>query len=423
MSKILLASVPLSGHVNPAVSLVKMLIARGHEVCWYCGAYYRETIEATGAKFFPYKRAKDFHDSSIATEFPNLPYTSLFRHATYYIKHVFYDNMHGQYHDLCEILKDFKADILLTDEWFTGAIPLAENKVLPWVCYCNSPLFYYTNEIPFPGSGIFPDASLLGIGRNYLVNKMVTKIFFAGVQAYINKLRNDLGLAPMKRFFLINNIFISRCFVKFNTPAFEFNWNNLPETIRFVGPVLPEHSTPVSFEWTPLLHSGKPVIFITQGSVNISDHSKLIVPALKALQSSGAMVVVATGSGSTDSLQTQFGSETVFIDPYIPYEFIMPHASLIITNGGFGGVITALAHGVPLIVAGDTEDKPEIAARIKYCKVGINLGTGNPSPRRIKKAVEKILHDPVYKNNAVGISKDFQQHNAALETCLLIEEI
>ena len=117
MSKILVASVPLSGHVNPAVSLVKMLIARGHEVCWYCGAYYRETIEATGARFFAYKRAKDFHDSSIATEFPNLPYTSLFRHATYYIKHVFYDNMPGQYHDLCDILIDFKADILLTDEW------------------------------------------------------------------------------------------------------------------------------------------------------------------------------------------------------------------------------------------------------------------------------------------------------------------
>ena len=60
----------------------------------------------------------------------------------------------------------------------------------------------------------------------------------------------------------------------------------------------------------------------------------------------------------------------------------MPHASLIITNGGFGGVITALWYGVPLIVAANSEDKPEISARIEYCKVGINLGTG-PSATQV----------------------------------------
>ena len=36
-----------------------------------------------------------------------------------------------------------------------------------------------------------------------------------------------------------------------------------------------------------------------------------------------------------------------------------------LTNGGYGGVQYALAHGVPLVVAGDTEDKPEVAARVE----------------------------------------------------------
>jgi MGT family glycosyltransferase len=423
MSKILVASVPLSGHVNPAVPLVKMLINHGHEVYWYSGTHYKKIIEDSGAKFFPFHKAKDFHDSSISIEFPDLPHNSLLRHASYYIRHVFYDNMPGQFADLCEILKDFPADILLTDEWFTGAIPLAENKVLPWVCYCNSPLFYYTDEVPFPGAGIFPATSVFGINRNRMVNWMVTKLFFAKTQSYINGLRKKIGLPAMQNFFIINNIFLSQLFVKFNTLAFEFTWKELPSSIRFVGPVIPEQNNEVEFVWAPKLNSDKPVIFITQGTVNINNYNNLIIPALKALQGRDAMIIVATGNSDTKELEQQFASEKVFIEKFIPYDFIMPFANVIVTNGGFGGVITALWHGVPMVVAGDSEDKPEIAARIKYCKVGINLKTGHPSPKRIKKAVEKILCDPSYKNNAMSISRDFHTHDAPLETTLLIEEI
>jgi MGT family glycosyltransferase len=423
MAKILVASVPLSGHVNPAVPLVKMLISRRHEVCWYSGTYYQKTIEDSGARFFPFEKAKDFHDSILSMEFPDLPHNNLLRHASYYIRHVFYDNMAGQYADLSEILKEFPAELLLTDEWFTGAIPLAEKKVLPWVCYCNSPLFYYTDEVPFPGAGIFPSNSIFGINRNRIVNWMVTKLFFAKTQSYINKIRKMVDLPSMENFFLINNIFLSKLFIKLNTLSFEFNWKELPEQVRFVGPVIPEQKNDVNYTWAPLLNSGKPIIFVTQGSVNIKNHNNLIIPALKALNDSKAIVIVATGNTPTEELTKNFSSETVFIEKYIPYEFIMPHTTLIITNGGFGGVITALWHGVPLIVAANSEDKPEIAARIKYCRVGINLGTGHPRPKLIKKAVKKMLSDPTYKNNAEIISKDFHTHNAPLETTKLIEEI
>ena len=52
-----------------------------------------------------------------------------------------------------------------------------------------------------------------------------------------------------------------------------------------------------------------------------------------------------------------------------------------VTNGGYGGVQFALAHGVPLVVAGDHEDKPETAARVAGSGVGRNLKTGRPTPR------------------------------------------
>jgi len=423
MAKILLASVPLSGHVNPAIPLVKQLVSRGHEVRWYCGKKYRDVITNAGASFYPYVNAKDFHDSTIKKEFPKLPEKMLFRHASFYIKHVFYDNMLGQYLDLREILKEFPADILVTDEWFTGAIPYAESKKLPWVVYCNSPLFYYDDEVPFPGAGIYPRTDNFGVHRNRIVNWMTTKIFFGGLQRYINQLRKEIGLRPMKHFFLINNIYSSRLFIKFNTKAFEFSWKKLPGQIRFVGPVIPEYSNHKVYKWLEKLENGKPIIFITQGSVNIDNYDKLIIPALKAVQHLDATILVVTGKEFVEDLRSQFQQENIIIEEFMPYALILPNVSLMITNGGYGGVITALNYGVPMIVASDSEDKPEIAARINYFKVGINLGTGHPNPGKIRKAVHEVFSNPVYKENAARISRDFRNHNAPEETVKLIESL
>jgi UDP:flavonoid glycosyltransferase YjiC (YdhE family) len=64
---------------------------------------------------------------------------------------------------------------------------------------------------------------------------------------------------------------------------------------------------------------------------------------------------------------------------FIPFYHLMPYVDVMVTNGGFGGVQIALSHGVPLVVAGATEEKPEIAARVAWGSVGINLKTGRPA--------------------------------------------
>ena len=60
-----------------------------------------------------------------------------------------------------------------------------------------------------------------------------------------------------------------------------------------------------------------------------------------------------------------------------------------ITNGGYGGVHHALRHGIPVVVAGESSDKAEVAARVEYTGVGVNLGTAHPTPRAIAAAVRE----------------------------------
>ena len=77
--------------------------------------------------------------------------------------------------------------------------------------------------------------------------------------------------------------------------------------------------------------------------------------------------------------------------PFIPFERLLPHVDVMVTNGGYGGTQATLAHGVPLVMAGNTDDKMEVAARVAWSGAGINLRTRRPSPAALRRAVQKVL--------------------------------
>jgi UDP:flavonoid glycosyltransferase YjiC (YdhE family) len=74
-----------------------------------------------------------------------------------------------------------------------------------------------------------------------------------------------------------------------------------------------------------------------------------------------------------------------------------------VTNGGFGAVQQALAFGVPMVVAGSTEDKPEVAARVSWAGAGVNLRSGAPGPSRVRRAVRRVMGRPTYRREAARL--------------------
>ena len=70
MARFLVATHPITGHVLPALTLVRELAAREHEVLWYCGAKFKDRVEATGARFVPYSAAYDYDDADYDAAFP-----------------------------------------------------------------------------------------------------------------------------------------------------------------------------------------------------------------------------------------------------------------------------------------------------------------------------------------------------------------
>lgn len=108
----------------------------------------------------------------------------------------------------------------------------------------------------------------------------------------------------------------------------------------------------------------------------------MIVPTLQALADEDVLIVATTGVQPVESLKLAQYPTNARIEPFIPHSQLLPHVDVMVTNGGYNGVQMALANGVPLVAAGQTEDKPEVCARIDWSGVGINLKPRHPRQPR-----------------------------------------
>ena len=121
------------------------------------------------------------------------------------------------------------------------------------------------------------------------------------------------------------------------------------------------------------------MVHVTQGTLDNADLGRLLGPTMEALAGDDVLVVATTGGPDPAPLRPTLPAN-VRLERFIPHDLLLPHVDVMVTNGGYGGVQQALAHGVPLVVAGDSEDKPEVAARVRWSGTGVDLRTGRPTP-------------------------------------------
>ncbi|MFF2369455.1 glycosyltransferase [Agromyces sp. NPDC058110] len=99
----------------------------------------------------------------------------------------------------------------------------------------------------------------------------------------------------------------------------------------------------------------------------------------------------------------------------VPFGPVLDRASAVVTNGGWGGVLSALARGIPLVVAGGDLDKPEVAARVHASGAGISLRTGRPRATAVLEAWRRLRDEPGYRAAAGRLAAALAQHDGPRE--------
>lgn len=175
--------------------------------------------------------------------------------------------------------------------------------------------------------------------------------------------------------------------------------------MSFVGPVSRTRASTVAApEWWGDLDTGRPVIHVTQGTVANSSWS-LVEATVRGLADEDVLVVVSTGGRPVAEVKRTLAASgdlphNMRLSGYLPYDRLLPRTDVMVTNGGYGGVHYALEHGVPIVVAGRTEDKVEVSARVAWSGAGIDLRTDTPTPEQVRDAVRTVLAIDRYRSRA-----------------------
>ena len=136
--RILIASTPATGHLNPLLAIGRILIAEGHEIVGLSGNALRERIESIGAKFRPLPVGADFDLRdivSVVPELKNMPPGQEWLRLV--IERLFVDTIPAQHKGLEQVLRDFAADVIIGDDMFFGMLPQ-----LLGPCLKRPPLFF-----------------------------------------------------------------------------------------------------------------------------------------------------------------------------------------------------------------------------------------------------------------------------------------
>jgi MGT family glycosyltransferase len=427
MARFLIAATAVPGHVLPLLAVSQLLVSRGHEVVVYTGSLFRERVEATGARFVAFRPEIDVDYRQLDERFPErrklTPGPAQF---CFGLKHIFADAIPHQAAGIRDIRREFPFDAIITDTMFCGTFPLLlgpPEKRGPIVALGITALALSSADTAFFGTALPPSVTPADRARNAAMNSHLQQAIFGSAQQYFNDILVKNGSRPLPAFLFDSMITLPDLYLQLTAKAFEYPRGKMPDSIRFVGPLLPPPSTgfrPPAW-WDDVDKSGS-IVLVTQGTLANDDLGQLVGPTLTALANEELTVIASTGGPPVESIPVALPPNAKAAT-FLPFDRLLPKVSVMVTNGGYGAVNHALSLGVPLVVAGDSEEKPEIAARVAWAGAGINLGTGRPSASQIGEAVRAVLTQPHYRQRAQELRTAFARHNARDEIAQLVEDL
>jgi MGT family glycosyltransferase len=410
LMKVLIASTPATGHLNPLLAVARGLIDERHDVTFLTGSMLRSRVEAIGASFRALPAGADLDLRDMDAAAPELkhiaPGLQWLRVA---MERLFVDTMPAQLAGLQQALRDIQADVVVADDMFFGVLPmlLGPRTRRPPVVLCGTSILHSTREDGAPLFLGLPPASTQADRDSYAaIAEEYNSVVNEPATRRINVLLSELGVGLLSIPLFESVVVLADAYLQLSVPSFEFP-RKLPPNVHFVGtpPIIPNQA-PVP-PWAGDLDGSRKVVLVTQGTFANHNFGLLVAPTLAALADEpDLLVVVTTGGRPVDTIPGAIPSNAR-VASYLPFEWILQKTDVFITNGGYGSVNQAMSFGIPIVSAGMTEDKADVNARIAWSGVGINLATNQPDPNVLRGAVRAVLEQPGYRMRAASMADEF----------------
>ena len=379
--RVLVVTLPLAGHVNPAAALAGRLAARGHDVAWAGSESMLRpmlgpdaVILRTGSRLFREQGGAGIASvRSLWTRFI-VPY------ARFLLPGVE------------QAVRAFEPDVLVVDQHAVAGAIVARRHGLPWATLVCSAMELTNPYRALPRLTEWTRDQLLGLW---------TRAGLAETDFADPRWSPFLVLAQTVR---------------------ELT-GDVDRPVELVGPLIGERAAP-PFPFHRL-DPRRRHLLVTMGTLADDLTADFHARVLAGLPD-GVQAVVVAPPGRLPSLVNTVpdrAGDTVLVTERVPMLDLLPHMDVVLGHGGVNTTSEALLNGVPLVLAPIRHDQPEMARQVVAAGAGVRVRFRRATPDQLSAAVTGVLDDPAYRAAARRIGAAFRAAGGADTAAELVERL
>jgi UDP:flavonoid glycosyltransferase YjiC (YdhE family) len=194
-----------------------------------------------------------------------------------------------------------------------------------------------------------------------------------------------------------------------------------PVTHHFCAPPFDLSTNARLPDWMSKL-SDQPTVYATLGTT-FNQAPSTFQAILSAFSTQDVNLIMTVGH-SMDPAQFQPQPSHIKIEQYIPQTLLLPHCDAVIFHGGYNSLISALWHGLPMVITPlGAGDQYPTALRCARLKVGVMVEGYPPEPEAIRTAVKTILEQPLYRTRAQQLQREIKELPSLSEAVKRLERL
>ena len=375
----LFLSLPLHGHTNPALPLVRELTRGGDEVIGYSNSWFAEKIAQAGAAYRAYRYAG-------LAEMKRLP---------------------ERMEELSVLLMQATAGTLRMqlDEW-RALKPdyLIADSVAPWGHWAGKLL-----EVP-----VVTSVPTLAINRHVMSYGLARGVRPKSAASFFAKLRNLVKASgirrQIRREFQVDGPGVmasisgkSGLNIVYTSRHFQPCEASFDATFHFIGPSVAERAETVDFPWERV--RARRVVYISMGTL-FNENAAFYRTCYQALGAEDCQVILSTG-GNVALADLGAAPDNFIIRPYVPQLEVLSLAAAFVSHGGMNSVNESLMYGVPLVVIPQMGEQHINGRRVEELGAGLVLSNAEAGPARLRHSVRRLLDDAQFRQGAAGVRESY----------------
>jgi UDP:flavonoid glycosyltransferase YjiC (YdhE family) len=385
MARFLFVVPPLTGHVNPTVSVAHELEALGHEVAWVGYPSKVAGLLPAGARLLGLD--DDEYGALEAGFAEETQRVRLLESVVFLWERFLVPLVHAMIPGVDQAVEAYEPDLLVVDQQALAGAVVARRRGLPWAT--TAPSAADALDRTEPGANVIWD-------------------FIDGQYA---QLQEALGLEGWARPDNSPDLVLV-----FSTRAL-FGEVTLPAAYRFVGPAMTQRPS-VDFPWEALRDG--PKVLVSLGTVNPERGEAFYRQLIEGLGGEPYQVILSAPA----SLLPDRVPDNFLVRDYLPQLKLLAQMDAVLCHAGQNTVAEALANGLPLVMTPIRDDQPIVANLVARAGAGIRLRFGKRlSAAKLRDAVHQVLSEPGYRAAAAGLRSSFEAAGGARRAAELLVEL